>query len=142
MTTFWRLINQIFLLVGFTLLPILLLIGLSWFAYSFAHDVIYEKVWAGIFLLLLSTFLAGVISRQIMNIKPIGGEGMALFIVFMLAHMAFAYLTFRDLQLENGLFSAYLPLPLNTSILPFIYSIPFIGMIGVVFSKIFSFERN
>ncbi len=142
MSSFWRFINQIVFFMGFTLLPILLLIAISWFTYSFAHDVIYEKNWAGIFLLLASTFLAGVISRQMMNLKPIGDEGMALFIIFMLAHVAFAYLTFRDLQLESGVFSNYLPLPLNTSVLPFVYSIPFVGMLGVVLSKLFSFEKD
>ncbi len=142
MTIFSRFMNQICFFVGFTLLPIGLLVALSWFSYSFAHDLIYERAWANIFLLLLSTFVAGVISRQLMNLKFIGDQGMGLFIVFMLAQITFAYLMFQDLQMEEGLFSIYLPLPLNISVLPFIYSIPLVGMIGMVLSKTFSFEKD
>ncbi len=131
-------VHKLFLFGYFMALPVFLLVTFSWALYSLTQDVAYDASWMGPGLLFASTFFAGVLSRQVMNLHPIGRDGLMLLLLVILAHMGFAYLTLQDLRLDDGLFSVYLPKPLTLAVHPYVFSLPITGMLGILFSRSFS----
>lgn len=137
------LVYQILMFAYFLLLPILLLIAISWSMFSITHDVMYDDSWMGPALLVLATFMAGVISRQTMNLNHIGsGDSMGVFLMAVMGHIGFATLTYLDLQSEAGVYSDFLPRPLTLAIYPFVFALPVVGMLGILFSRNFSLSRE
>ncbi len=137
------LVYQILMFGFFLLLPVVLLVATSWTVFGVTQDVIYDDSWMGPALLLFATFMAGAFSRQAMNISYIGsGDSMGVFLLGILAHIGFAVLTYMDLQTEAGVYSEYLPRPLTIAIYPFIFALPVVGMLGILFSRNFTLSRD
>jgi hypothetical protein len=115
-------------------LPAFLLIILSWFSYGFTKRVCFDEFWMMPLLICLSTFVAGVIIRQGMRYTK---HQLGLTVLAGLGLMVFAVLVWMDIQ-NHQLISPYLPLPLRSEVLPYVYAIPLVGLLGLVFSNLFA----
>jgi hypothetical protein len=131
------LVANIFYLVCFTGLPMLLTIILNWSVYTFTAHNFYQSLWMAPILLLISTFWAGALSRQMMEDKP---GGMRLFVLAILAFSLFAWLTYYDIQNGGGLYSQFLPRFLTARSLSSVYMLPGIGILGMLFYKYFTLK--
>lgn len=131
-------LNCLFLLLYFTLLPILLNVGISWAAYSFTSNNFYQEPWMMPVLLLLSTFLAGALMRQKMEDDQ---GGMGLFFLGMIALAAFAWMTHHDIETTGAVYSRFLPKLLRASVDDYVYLLPAVGMIGMLCYRQFTLKH-
>lgn len=133
-----KLAAGIFHLAYFTLLPIILTVAINWMAYSFTAHNFYRALWMSPALLILSTFLAGALIRQ--RIEDAMG-GMGLFVLGILALCLFAGLTFHDIQKVGGVYSQLMPSFLLPSVESYVYMLPGVGVMGMLFYKYFTLKH-
>ena len=89
-------------------------------------------------LILLSTFLAGAFMRQKMEDES---GGMGLFLLGMLSLVAFAFLTQYDITTHGQVYSRFMPRILRTSTLDYLYFLPGVGLLGMLFYKYFTLKH-
>lgn len=135
---FQKLFGSVFLLAYFVFLPIILTVIINWAAYAFTQNNFYQDAWMMPTLLLLSTFLAGALMRQKMEDET---GGMGLFFLGMLALVVFAWLTQHDIRSLGGVYSRYMPKMLPHSVLDFVYLLPALGVVGMLFYKYFTLKH-
>jgi hypothetical protein len=133
-----KLILGMFLLVYFTLMPIACTWGVNWVVYWVTADNLYSEAWMMPALLLFGTFLGGVFIRQ--KIEDDNG-GMALFFLGMVALIIFSILTHMDIEKVGGIYSQFMPKLLRPSIASYIYMLPGVGLIGMMFYKFFTIKH-
>jgi uncharacterized membrane protein (DUF485 family) len=127
-----------FLLLYFTLLPVLLHWGINWLVYFLTVNNFYQEPWMMPTLMLLSTFLAGALMRQKMEDES---GGMGLFFLGVLALAIFAWMTHQDIATTGGVYSRLLPKLLRASIDDYVYMLPAVGMIGMLCYKQFTLKH-
>lgn len=132
------LLNGVFLAGYFTFLPLMLLCLLHWAVYSFAMNNLYQESWTMPALLLLATFLAGAFMRQKMEDE---NGGMGLFVIGILALIVFSLITYQDIATTGGIYSRFLPKILRRSLLDYLYFLPGVGMLGMLFYKYFTLKH-
>lgn len=134
---FEKLVNSMFLLGYFSLLPVVLVILLNWAAYAIAATTFYQDFWMMPSLLVLGTFLGGALIRQKMEDEE---GGMGLFFLGMMGLMVFAWLTWLDINDPGAMYSRFMPKLLKPSLSDYVYGIPAIGMVGMLFYKYFTLK--
>lgn len=90
------------------------------------------------FLIILSTFLAGAFMRQKMEDET---GGLGVFVLGILALLVFAFLTFQDIKTTGGVYSRFMPKLLRYSLLDYIYLLPAVGVLGMLFYKYFTLKH-
>ena len=135
-------IRHLVLFFYFMVLPGLVLVGVSWPAKVIFHDTFFGDWWMMPALIVVSVFLAGVFSRQLMETQfEDKGKSMFLFELWMLGLGAFTYIALADAQNGGVIFSGKLmPRPLQFSYMPYIMASPLVGIIGMFFYRVFSFK--
>ncbi len=134
---FEKLVNSLFLLGYFTLLPVALVILLNWAAYALASTTFYQDFWMMPSLLVLATFLGGALIRQKMEEEE---GGMGLFFLGLMGLMVFAWLTWLDINGSGDMYSRYMPKLLKPSMADYVFAIPGIGLVGMLFYKYFTLK--
>ncbi len=133
-----RLGIQLFMYAYYTALPLIALVVLHWIVSSFV-SFYYDEYWMDPLLLVLATFLGGAFMRQTAEDTD---NGMGQLLIAILALVTFAYITKMDLDSIGAVYSAqFLPHILRSSVYNFVYAIPFIGMVGIIFFKHFSLKN-
>lgn len=123
-----------------TLLPLVVLTAVDWGAWLLLQETFYEEPWVKPGVLLLSVFLAGAFARVTMKVHQ---QTMLLFIVGILGITSFAVLTWYDIASDDIVFSVrLLPQGFRMSLLPFVYSIPAVGIMGMMFYSLFEIKRS
>lgn len=130
--------SGLFLAGYFTFLPIFLTIVLNWVVASFTMNNFYQESWMMPLLLLLSTFLAGAFIRQKME-DEIGGMG--LFVMAVLALLVFTLLSYYDMTTHGGVYSRMMPKILPYSAQNYLYFLPGVGLLGMLFYKYFTLKN-
>lgn len=131
-------LNGIFLLAYFTLLPVILLVILSWIAYTLTSNNFFQDPWMMPGLLLFSTFLAGALMRQKMEDED---GGMVLFFLGIVGLLAFAWMTQHDIDTLGGMYSRFLPKLLRPGLEQYVYMLPGVGIVGMLFYKYFTIKH-
>ncbi|MGE0200462.1 MAG: hypothetical protein AB7P76_05795 [Candidatus Melainabacteria bacterium] len=129
---------HVFMFGVFTLIPVLVYVAFSWLVFNFLADTFYNEPWVRPATFLFSTFLAGVLCRQLMEEPP---KGLGLFIMGILGMIAFACITAIDIQNTGEIYSRNLPDILAPSHMPYVFSAPFAGMMGMLMFKYFSLQH-
>jgi hypothetical protein len=130
---------QFFLLVYFTLLPIVMTIALNWVVYSVIPSYWYQESWMSPALLILASFLAGALIRQKTEDET---GGMVLFVIGMIALVLYALLTYYDIQFSiGGVYSRFMPNYLPHSIKDYLPMLPAIGVMGMLAYKAFTLRH-
>ena len=134
MTFLVNLVGYVIRLAFYSGLPALLLIAISWLSHSFTKQVCYDEFWMMPLLVCISVFIAGVMIRQSFRKNKFQ---LLLTLLGMLGFVVFTLLLKHDIQ-THSLLSVYLPKPIYSEVTPFIYSLPLVGLLGMVFSNLFS----
>lgn len=129
---------QLFMMGYFVLLCAFVFCLVNWIAFQTTASTFYDEHWMAPTVLLGSTFLAGAFMRQ--TSEDVRG-GLGQFIVAIFALALFAYLTYLDLQTTGGVFSKFMPKALSSSLFDYIYAIPMVGMLGMIFFKYFTLKN-
>lgn len=132
------LVTGVFLAGYFTFLPIILTVIINWAVASFTMNNFYQEHWMMPALIVLSTFLAGAFMRQKMEDEA---GGMGLFLLGMLALIAFTFLTHYDITSHGQVYSRFMPKILRTSTLDYLYFLPGVGLLGMLFYKYFTLKH-
>jgi hypothetical protein len=125
-------------LIYFSLLPALITIVLNWVVYYFAESTIYHEFWMMPLLLTLGTFIGGVFIRQ--QIES-GSGGLTGFSLGILGLLIFAGLTYGDMHQPGGLYSRYMPQFLRPGLVVWVFALPGVGFLGMLFYKFFSLKN-
>lgn len=134
----WACLCQgLFLLVYFSLLPILTLLGVSWVVYLCTQGNFYTESWMAPGLLLLSTFISGVLIRQKMEDE---NGGLGLFTLALFALLLFGWISFQDAHTVGGLYSRFMPRFLTSDVDVYIYALPAVGVLGMIAYKQFTLK--
>lgn len=127
----------LFLLLYFSILPVLTLIVVNWAVYFFTQNNFYTDSWMAPTLLLLSTFLSGVLIRQKMEDES---GGLGLFTLALFALLLFGWLFYQDIHTIGGLYSRFMPRFLTTDVDSYIYALPAVGIFGMIAYKQFTLK--
>lgn len=127
------LLRWLFLMAGFVLLGIAILIGLSW-VFHWMLQGYASHPWVSVGTVMLATFILGVLIRQAIQLELIHMGDLASAIVGL---CVFAIIIWRDLD-EFAWISPYMPQSLPYDIEPFLPALPMIGLFGIVLSKFVS----
>lgn len=120
----------------FAVLPLILLVGFCWGFSSFTGDYFYtSSSWIMPVLIIISMFLGGVMVRAWSDRYRVL-QGLKFFILGALSLIFAAYVLWVDID-SQPVISQLLPHPLDGSLIPLLYSMPGIGMLGMIFSKTF-----
>ncbi|WP_303674610.1 hypothetical protein [Vampirovibrio chlorellavorus] len=130
-------LRHFFLLFYFFLLPVLTVIIVNWAVYFFTQSNFYTESWMAPTLLLLSTFIAGVLIRQKMEDES---GGLGLFTLALLALLLFGWFSYQDIHTIGGLYSRFMPRFLTTDVDSFIYALPAVGIFGMIAYKQFTLK--
>lgn len=132
------LFKHLALMIFFVIFPIFMLAVTDWVAFSIFKNTFYAEPWMKPVVVLAGMFLAGVGCRMIME-----GffQSMGLYFVAIIGFCGYAYLCWYDIENTGSLFSArLLPEALRYSMLPYVYSLPVSGLVGMLFFKWFSLK--
>ena len=88
-------------------------------------------------LLLMSTFLAGALMRQ--KMEDTAG-GMGLFVLGVMALIAYSILTYQDIVSFGGIYSCYMPKLLRFNLLDYLWFLPGVGLLGMMCYKQFTLK--
>ena len=127
-----QLARNLFLMGYFTVLPVLLTIGLNWLVYPFTVNTFYREEWMMPTLILLAAFLAGVLMRRRMEAET---GGMGLFALGCLALITFAVMSHQDILTTGGVYSHWMPELLRAGVLHYTYFLPTAGLLGMLFHR-------
>ena len=133
-----KLVNTVFQLGYFVLAPAFAVILVNWAMYSISASTWYQEHWMAPILLVLGTFMGGVLIR--MRLEEEDGE-MGMFMLAIIALIVFAWLTRMDLFSGGDVYGRFLPKLLKYSLEPYIYAIPGIGIAGMLFYKQFTIKH-
>jgi hypothetical protein len=134
-----KLVNTLFLMGYFTVLPAVMVVLLNWVAYWIAGNTFYQDFWMPPALLMLGTFLGGALMRQRMEDEP--GGGMSLYLVGMAALCLFSWLTLHDIDSFGALYGQFMPKLLKPGLALYAYLLPAVGMTGMLFYKQFTLKH-
>jgi hypothetical protein len=136
---FFNSIVTVTLMYGyFTVMPFVVFLVMDWAAYLGLNDTFYDEPWMRPGILLLSVFLSGAFSRIMMKIHK---NTMLLFVVGIMGLVSFAVLTWHDINSNEFMFSLFLPQHMPLSLLPLVYSLPAVGLVGMLFYGMFEMKR-
>ncbi len=127
----------LFLLIYFSILPMLTLIVVNWAVYFFTQNNLYTDSWMAPTLLLLSTFISGVLIRQKMEDES---GGLGLFTLGLISLLLFGWLSYQDIHTIGGLYSRFMPRFLTTDVDSYIYALPAVGIFGMIAYKQFTLK--
>lgn len=133
-----RTVMGVFLMAYFTLMPIVCTWGISWVVYWLTANTFYGEPWMMPLLLISGAFFGGVFIRQ--KIEDEMG-GMGLFFLGMLALIIFSILTHMDIEKVGGIYSQFMPKLLRPSMADYLYMLPGIGLVGMLFYKYFTLKH-
>ncbi len=132
----WDCIRHALSYGAFTALPLLFFIALDWILFFSFKDTYFNEPWMVPIALVVSVFLSGAFARQLMEEYI---RSMGLFVVGVLGLCTFALIVYYDVTHTGSFFSAsYMPQILRLIILPYVYATPVVGLVGMLFYKLFS----
>lgn len=121
----------------FSLLPILVFIGMDWIVYTVTRDTFYTDPWVKPTVLMAATFMAGAYARIVMeeNFKTMG-----VFIIGILGLIIFSAVTYVMLDEPGTLYAKWLPaIPSVDPAL--VFGLPLIGLAGMFCYQFFSLRH-
>jgi hypothetical protein len=133
-----RTVMGVFLMAYFVLMPIACTWVVSWAAYWLTASTFYSEPWMMPLELISGAFLGGVFIRQ--KIEDEMG-GMGLFFLGLLALIIFSFLTHMDIAKLGGVYSQFMPRLLRPSVGDFLFMLPGIGLVGMLFYKFFTLKH-
>ena len=131
-------VNGLLTLGYFLLLPIILLVIIDWVAYSVFKDTFYGEHWMMPVLVAGVAFLSGAFMRQK---AADDAAGIGTLVMAMLALAVFAYLTWLDVTSSGGYYSRFLPQIMRSEVQDYVFLLPPIGLIWMLFYKQFSLKN-
>jgi hypothetical protein len=67
--------------------------------------------------------------------------GLGLFVLGLVGLMLFAYVTNMDIHQLGGIYSQYMPKYLKPTMVEYVYLLPGVGLMGMLFYKYFSLKN-
>lgn len=87
-----------------------------------------------------SGFCTGITNRVFMNQFRIEGQQFIFFLLALIAYGFFLYTLWVELQIVIGSVTVYRPMPLDSSIEFWLLAMPFVNILGMVFSSFFTLD--
>ncbi len=109
----------------------------SWIIYSLFKDTFYPEWWMNPLQLYLGTFMAGVLARLMMEDHL---YSMGLFLFGFIGMALFTGVVWYDIQTSGGIYSRYMPDLMPASTETYLVAVPFIGTVGMLAYRWFSFK--
>jgi hypothetical protein len=123
----------------FLLIPAITTVCLTWFVYTFTRGVIFDAPWMMPAILGVSVFIAGAIIR--FQIEADIKNSLMMFFLGALAQIVFALALWWDLE-RVTFYSLWLPHEMEHGILPYLFGLPCVGMMGIIFTRRVKLNHN
>lgn len=134
----WTVLTSTVFFIYAALMPVVILSSVSWGVFFLTRTTFFSEPWMVPLLVVMGTFLSGVILR--MNMEDTQST-LRMFLLSVLGFMGFACLTWMDVDSGGAVFSEYLPKFLTLDVEALTYAIPGVGIAGMLCFKLFSLKH-